>query len=84
MKSFSVVLYCVIMLAMVLSVPCGAQTANKHEKFVIKYEGTASCGRCHKEAVKNVVESLHYQQAAEPQFLEGWEKGKVAGMMVTY
>ena len=57
-----------------------------HAEFVKQYEGTASCtaATCHEGAAKDVAESLHYQQRAVPQFLEGWEAGKLAGMMESY
>ena len=58
--------------------------AVKHADLVGSYEGTKTCGACHEKAVKDVTGSLHYQQLAEPQFLKGWEKGKLAGMMVSY
>ena len=57
-----------------------------HAEYVKKYEGTATCtaASCHEGASKEVAESLHYQQRAVPQFLEGWEAGKLAGMMESY
>jgi hypothetical protein len=57
-----------------------------HTDYVKKYDGTASCtaASCHEGAAKEVAESLHYQQRAVPQFLEGWEAGKFAGMMESY
>lgn len=57
-----------------------------HAEYVKKYEGPATCttASCHEGAAKEVAESLHYQQRAVPQFLEGWEAGKLAGMMESY
>jgi len=57
-----------------------------HAEHVKKYEGTASCtaASCHEGAAKEVAESLHYQHRAIPQFLEGWEAGKLAGMAESY
>jgi len=57
-----------------------------HAEYVKKYEGTASCtaASCHEGTAKDVAESLHYQQRAVPQYLEGWEAGKLAGMMESY
>ena len=57
-----------------------------HAEKVKKYEGTASCtaASCHDGAAKEVAESLHYQHRAIPQFLEGWESGKFAGMAESY
>jgi hypothetical protein len=57
-----------------------------HAEYVKKYEGPATCtaATCHEGAAKEVAESLHYQQRAVPQFLEGWEAGKLAGMMESY
>ena len=59
---------------------------SSHAEFVKKYDGTATCtaATCHDGAAKEVAESLHYQQRAVPQFLEGWEAGKLAGMMESY
>jgi hypothetical protein len=57
-----------------------------HAENVKKYEGTATCtsASCHEGAAKEVAESLHYQHRAIPQFLEGWEAGKLAGMAESY
>ena len=59
---------------------------SSHADYVKKYEGTASCTAvpCHEGAAKEVTESLHYQHRAVPQFLEGWEAGKLAGMAESY
>jgi hypothetical protein len=59
---------------------------SSHAEYVKKYEGTASCttATCHEGSAKEVAESLHYQQRAVPQFLDGWEAGKLAGMMESY
>jgi hypothetical protein len=73
-----------VALALLVAAPEAPAAEGKHQKFVTKYEGTESCTRCHKNTAKDVAESLHYQQLAVPQFLEGWEKGKAAGMMNTY
>ncbi len=57
-----------------------------HAGYVSRYDGPGSCtaASCHEGAAKEVAESLHYQQRAVPQFLEGWETGKIAGMTETY
>jgi len=57
-----------------------------HADYVKKYEGTATCtaASCHEGAAKEVAESLHYQHRAIPQFLEGREAGKLAGMAESY
>jgi len=59
---------------------------SSHAKYVPRYEGPRSCiaSSCHEDSAKEVAESLHYQQRAVPQFLEGWEAGKLAGMTETY
>lgn len=49
-----------------------------------KYEGTKTCLECHDTLGKEVAMSLHYQLQAEPQFIEGWEKGRTAGMLTSY
>jgi hypothetical protein len=68
-----------------LAVPAHA-AGPSHADYVKKYEGTASCtaASCHDGAAKEVAESLHYQHRAIPQFLEGWEAGKLAGMAESY
>jgi len=68
-----------------LTVPAHA-AGSSHAKYITLYEGTASCtaASCHEGAAKEVAESLHYQQRAVPQYLEGWEAGKLAGMMESY
>lgn len=57
-----------------------------HAKLVAMYEGTESCvtASCHEGAAEEVAESLHYQQSGIPQFLEGWETGRPAGMLHSY
>ena len=57
-----------------------------HAERVQRYEGSATCtaASCHEGTAKEVAESLHYQQRAVPQFLEGWEAGKLAGMTESY
>ena len=73
---------------LVLSATLSAQAyaaGASHADYVKKYEGTTTCtATCHEGAAKEVAESLHYQQRAVPQFLEGWEAGKLAGMMESY
>lgn len=73
-----------IVLALLVAVPEVPAAEVKHQTLVTKFDGTESCTRCHKNSAKEVAESLHYQQLAVPQFTEGWEKGKAAGMMDTF
>ena len=62
-----------------------AQTRQpSHAGKISLYEGTQTCRDCHEAAVKEVAASLHYQQAAEPKFLVDWEKGKLAGMTLSF
>lgn len=61
----------------------GAKVPDAH-KGIGEYKGAQTCSTCHPNAAKEVATSLHYQQAAEPQTVDGWEKGKLAGMMVSY
>lgn len=49
-----------------------------------RYEGTKTCLECHDTLGREVALSLHYQLQAEPQQIEGWEKGKKAGMLVGF
>ena len=55
-----------------------------HAEKISLYEGSQTCRACHESAVKDVAASLHYQQAAEPKFLVDWEKGKLAGMTLSF
>jgi hypothetical protein len=75
-----------IALAFSLSGGPAHSAGSSHAEYVKKYEGPATCtsASCHDGAAKEVAESLHYQQRAVPQFLEGWEAGKPAGMMESY
>jgi len=57
---------------------------NNHEKYVKNYTGTESCTICHKDAAREMAESLHYLQLGEPRFIVDWPSGKLAGMMDTY
>ena len=61
-----------------------AGAAESMHAGIEKYEGTRTCLECHDTLGKEVAMSLHYQLQAEPQFIEGWEKGKTAGMLVSY
>ncbi len=75
----------VLLFAAMLSIQAFA-AGPSHEEYVKTYEGTASCtaASCHEGAAKEAAESLHYQHRAVPQFLEGWEAGKLAGMTESY
>ncbi|MBI5577456.1 MAG: hypothetical protein HY896_13980 [Deltaproteobacteria bacterium] len=75
-----------IMLAMSLSGGTADAAGPSHAGYVKTFEGPRTCtaASCHPDAAKEVAESLHYQQRAVPQFLEGWESGKLAGMTETY
>jgi len=62
-----------------------AQTRQpSHVDKIRVYEGPQTCRACHEKAVKEVVASLHYQQAAEPKFLVDWEKGNLGGMTLGF
>jgi hypothetical protein len=75
-----------ITLALSLSGGTALAAGTSHVEHIKKYEGSATCtaASCHEGAAREVTESLHYQQRAVPQFLEGWEAGKLAGMMESY
>ena len=62
----------------------GAVSAAAGHADLTAYEGTKSCTACHDKSAREVAESLHYQQVAEPKFLKDWPAGKPAGMMVSY
>jgi len=74
-----------LLVSAAFAVPADA-AGTTHAEYVKKYEGTATCASasCHEGTAKEMAESLHYQQRAVPQFLEGWEAGKLAGMMESY
>ncbi len=62
-----------------------AQTTNpSHVNLIKQYDGPQTCRACHEGSFKEVAVSLHYQQAAEPKFLVDWEKGKLAGMSLSF
>jgi len=82
MKKLLFSLCCIAGFAFLFSGMALAQ--NKHEKFVKGYTGTDSCVMCHKNAAKEMAESLHYLQLGEPKLLANWPKGKLAGMMDTF
>lgn len=71
-------------LAVVMAAGASAHAAASHADRVKQYEGTKTCTACHPKSAKEVAESLHYQQQAEPKFLANWEKGEKAGMMLSY
>lgn len=48
------------------------------------YEGTKTCGACHRQQVKDFAASLHYQQQGPAPFLANAQQGHNAGMMVSY
>lgn len=75
-----------VLLAFSLSCDAAHAAGFSHAEYVTKFEGPRTCtaSSCHQDAAKEVAESLHYQQQAVPQFVEGWEAGKPAGMMVSY
>lgn len=55
-----------------------------HADRLSSFEGPQSCAPCHANAAREVAVSLHYQQGLEPQFLVGWEKGKLAGQLSSF
>lgn len=75
-----------VMLAFSLSSGLAHAAGFSHAENLKKFEGPRTCtaAACHPDAAKEVAESLHYQQQAVPQFVEGWEAGNPAGMMVSY
>ena len=71
-------------LVLILLLPYNTMAATYSHNSLTVYEGTRTCATCHPKASKEVARSLHYQQAAEPQFIEGWPKGELAGMMLSF
>ncbi len=67
-----------------LLLPYNAMAAKYSHSSLNTYEGPKTCAVCHPKVLKEVALSLHYQQAAEPKFLEGWKKGELAGMMLSF
>ena len=51
---------------------------------ITEYTGPETCAKCHLDAARQVVESLHYQQQGQAPFREGWEEDVLGGMYVTY
>ena len=62
--------------------PAGVQPS--HADRLGSFDGPQSCAPCHANAAREVAVSLHYQQGLEPQFLVGWEKGKLAGQLSSF
>ena len=51
---------------------------------ITAYQGAKTCTECHDTSAQEVMESLHYQLRGEPKFIDGWDKGKPAGMLVDF
>jgi hypothetical protein len=79
-----VLLCVVILMAMLLVLPESVLAKTDHATKVLSYDGTQSCARCHKKSVQEIAAGGHYQMLGIPPYIEGWEKGKPAGMMDTY
>ncbi len=62
----------------------GQAAPPSHAERISRYDGPQSCAPCHANAAREVAISLHYQQGLEPQFLVGWEKGKLAGQLSSF
>lgn len=71
-------------IAALMFMPLQASAGVSHADKISSYEGTKTCAGCHPDSAKEVAESLHYQQEAEPKFLKDWPKGETAGMMRSY
>lgn len=68
-----------------IAVPAsGASAVEPMHVEIAGYDGTRTCVECHDTAAKEVAESLHYQTGGEPRFIEGWEKGKGAGLLADF
>jgi hypothetical protein len=69
------------------AIAIGASTAAAAETMhgeITRYDGARTCAECHDRAATEVAESLHYQLKGEPRFIEGWEKGKEAGLLLDF
>jgi hypothetical protein len=67
-----------------LLVPNHTMAIKYSHNGLTSYEGSKTCAQCHPKVAKEVAMSLHYQQAAEPKYIDGWKKGELAGMMLSY
>ena len=74
----------VSLLALLFSAGPLSAAVTDHAPLIEKYEGTKTCLGCHEYSGREVAESLHYQQQAQPKFLKDWPTDKPAGMMVSY
>jgi len=68
----------------ILGAGIGQAAPPSHADRISSFEGPQSCAPCHANAAREVAVSLHYQQGLEPQFLIGWEKGKLAGQLSSF
>ena len=74
----------VFLLALLFSAGPLSAKVTDHAPLIAKYEGAKTCLTCHKNAGKEVAESLHYQQQAQAKFLKDWPTDTPVGMMVSY
>ncbi len=72
-----------VLAAVLFSAATGSAAESMHAE-IEKYEGTKTCLECHDTLGKEMAATLHYQLQGEPQLIEGWEKGKTAGLLTSF
>lgn len=55
-----------------------------HSGEIAAYEGAKTCAGCHEDSAREVVESLHWQQAGPAPFVVGQPEGFQPGMMTSF
>lgn len=73
--------FCCAAVALAIPVICSAESMHND---ITAFQGAKTCAECHDTSAQEVMESLHYQMRGEPKFIDGWDKGKPAGMMVDF
>jgi hypothetical protein len=61
-----------------------AQGPPEMHQNIDEYTGPETCAMCHPDAGKEVAESLHYQNQALPEFLDGVDPDVPVGMMTSF
>ena len=62
----------------------GEQGPPEAHAAIQEYAGPETCLMCHPGEGQEVAASVHYTNWGEAPLVEGWEDGKMAGMMNTF
>ena len=61
-----------------------AKPPHSHAEEITAYEGSRTCAGCHPDTLKDVAQSLHYQQLGGAPFVSNAKAGPQVGMMGSY